>query len=171
MSHRIKQFLFVVMIFLLSCSGRMENSELVVEEKETLRGLKGVYVLVENLSPDIEEDELKLSTIQTNVELKLRMAGIKVLTREESSKELGIPFLYVQLNIMKSSGSYVFSILIELREWVYLTRDTTIECTATTWRNGTVGVAGSRNLDFIRDSIKDYVDKFINDYLSMNPKE
>ena len=37
---------------------------------ESLRGLKGVHVLIESLDKDIEEDGLKKSQIQTDVELK-----------------------------------------------------------------------------------------------------
>ena len=50
--------------------------------RETLRGLEGVEVLVENLSPEVERDGIDKTTIKTDVELKLRQTGIKVLTPE-----------------------------------------------------------------------------------------
>ncbi len=51
--------------------------------RESLRGIPGVYVLIEHLNPDAESDGLTRTQLRTDVELKLRLAGIKVFTREE----------------------------------------------------------------------------------------
>lgn len=82
MARLIKMFSVMVMILIYSpvAHGQLSTG------KESLKGLKGVNVLVDNLKPDIEKDGLKTSSIQTDVELKLRMAGIKVLTFEEWEK-------------------------------------------------------------------------------------
>jgi hypothetical protein len=40
-------------------------------------------VVVESLTSDIEADGLRKDSIKTDVELKLRLAGIKVLTEKE----------------------------------------------------------------------------------------
>jgi hypothetical protein len=42
---------------------------------------------------------------------------------------------------------------------------------ATTWSVTAVGTVGRENLRNIRDFIKDDVDKFVNAYLSVNPKK
>ena len=47
----------------------------------SLKGIKGLRVTVETLNPSIEADGLREYQIRTDVELKLRLAGIKVLTR------------------------------------------------------------------------------------------
>jgi hypothetical protein len=52
-------------------------------EAESLRGISGVYVLVENLSDEARRDGLNEQDIQTDVGLKLRLAGVKVLTEAE----------------------------------------------------------------------------------------
>ena len=141
---------------------------------ESLRGLKGVYVFVEYLYPDIEKDGLRKDSIQTDVVLKLQLAGIKVLTRKEFVKEPGRPYLYINVNSVKNeSFSYVYYIEVDLIQKVFLARDPkTRTFGTTTWRKVGMGIVGEQKADDIRDNIKDLVDKFINDYLSVNnPKD
>ncbi len=130
-----------------------------------------MYVAVEGLDPDIEKDGLNKSSIQTDVELKLRIAGIKVLTEEEVKKEPGMPWLYVQVYSVKGLGFHAISIVLELNQGVYLSRDLKIGCVAATWSTRYVGYAGAGTVNRLRDNVKDKVDEFINDYLEMNPKE
>ena len=139
---------------------------------ESLRGLKGVYVMIGDLKPDIEEDRLEKEQIQTDVELKLRLAGIKVLTREEYEKELGRPYLYVSgISMKREIGSHVFNTQVELVQQVQLTRNTKISLTTKTWSTSDIGYVGEKDVaNYVRDAIKDGVDEFINDYLSVNPK-
>lgn len=54
---------------------------------------------------------------------------------------------------------------------VSLKRDSQISINAVTWNVESVGIAGSDNLNDVRDRIKDRVDQFINAYLSVNPKK
>ncbi len=139
MVRLIKMFSVMVMVLVLS-------SVVYTDEftKLTLKGLKGVDVIVEGLNPDIEKDGLHKSSIQTDVELKLRMAGIKVLTEEESLKESGMPYLYVNVNSGKiKTGFYVYSILVELKQAVFLSRDVNILCMGSTWSPGSIGILGA----------------------------
>ncbi len=161
----------LMVLFLLIPSSVLAQTD---SEVESLKGLKGVNVLVEVLNPDIEADGLSIDNIQTDVELKLRLAGIKVLTRQEMLKEPGSPYLYVNVNSHKiESGTYSFNIMVSLKQGVYLECDSSIRIFGvTTWNNATIGgVTRLQNVsNFIRDGIKDFVDEFINDYLSVNPK-
>jgi|SoiMethySBSTD1v2_1073268.scaffolds.fasta_scaffold3308556_1 hypothetical protein len=51
--------------------------------RNSLRGLLGVEVIVEDLKPEVERAELSRTQLQTDVELRLRQSGIRVLTEEE----------------------------------------------------------------------------------------
>ena len=166
---RIKQFSLLVVIFLLS-SVTLAQAAL---NKETLRGIKAMEVVVENLEQDIEKDGLSTSTIQTDVEQKLRMAGIKVLTEEEWIKEPGSPYLYVGVSSYKrDTGLYAFHIEVELSQEVILYRKPDVLCPAITWACvGLTGTVGAKKVNGLRDRIKDKIDLFINDYFDMNPKE
>jgi hypothetical protein len=138
--------------------------------RATLRGLKGVYVAVEDLDPEIERDGLTRSQIQTDVKLKLRQAGIKVLSEEEWKREKGSPYLYVNAHIMKvMNGVYIFNITTEFIQEVHLVRNSDIKAPAAIWSAEILGI--SDHVTEIRDPAKDRVDKFIDAYLSVNPKQ
>jgi len=141
------------------------------DSRQTLKGIAGVYVLVEGLGPDEEQDGLSENRIRADVELKLSMTGIKVLTREESFNAPGKPYLYVNLNAMKISGisNYVYSVRIELNQDVWLDRDPKVRVSAVTWDVGNVGTVGTSRIDTIRDKIAYLVDMFINAWLAANP--
>lgn len=141
------------------------------DELESLRGLKGIYVLIENLPADIEEKGgLTKDQIRTDIELKLRLAGIKVVSREERSTIPGWPCLYVNINPMKRKTELVvYAIQTELSQEVFLERNPNIQIKAITWSRGMIGTVGEAKLSQIRTSLKDLIDEFINDYLSVNP--
>jgi hypothetical protein len=70
----------------------------ITDQKDTLKGLQGIYVVVEDLyaKPETEEWGLTRQQLLTDVELRLRQNGIKVLSSlEECSSTPGSPYLYV----------------------------------------------------------------------------
>ncbi|MFC1485468.1 hypothetical protein ACFL55_00395 [Candidatus Latescibacterota bacterium] len=164
-----KSGILMGLMILISTSGYAQNSDI-----ESLRGLTGIYVLVENLQSEIIADGLNEEQIQTDVELKLRLAGIKVLTREEFLKESGHPHLYIIVNSIKNkTGLYSYSIIVSLDQSIYLQRNPEIDIFgATTWRSKyNISTVGEFYIDTsVRDAIKDRIDIFINDYLSVNPR-
>ncbi len=147
--------------------------------RETLRGLKGVLVVVEPIEPEIEKAGLTRNQIQTDVELKFRTAGLNVLTQEKRNtviiKPSGGAYLYVNSQILKLHNipsyfqvdAYVFSIDLELYQAVYLMRNKK-RAAALTWSTGVLGT--NRDLDKIRSEIKGRVDVFLDAWLSVNPK-
>lgn len=142
-------------------------------DEKSLQGIQGLYVLIEPLTSEVERAGLHITDIRTDVELKLQLAGIYVLTEEESSKKAGSPYLYVNANVMlsrESQGVFHYSISCELDQVVTLTRDPSIITFASTWNVGGVGLVGANRLPDIRATVRDLVDQFINAYLSVNPK-
>ncbi len=75
---KVKKYWILAVVILISgvvvCWARGEY------DRKTLKGIKGFDVIVEGLSSDAKEAGLTRERLQTLVELKLRMAGIKVLT-------------------------------------------------------------------------------------------
>jgi len=141
-------------------------------DRATLRGLKGVEVLIEPLAPKMEEDGLLAKQIQTDVELRLRSVGIRVLSREEALKAPGSSYLYVNVNALSlEEVQWVYSLRVELCQDVLLERDPSIGAFGVpTWSVRAVGRVGRLNLRHIRETVADCVDRFINAYLSVNPK-
>jgi len=143
-------------------------------QRKTLAGLQGVRVVIEDLSPDAERDGLSKPTLQTDVELKLRQAGITVLTRETGNPAPGDPWLYLNVaTVKRSTGLYAFNVYLKLNQDVRLTRAPSTMMSAVTWDAlGTVGIVGSEPFSStVRGVVKDQVDQFINAYLAANPKK
>lgn len=140
--------------------------------RASLRGLEGVYVSVERLNPEIEKDGVTEGLIRRDVELKLRMAGIRALSKEEWFDVMGSPYLYVNVNalILRETREYIYSIHIAFKQNVYPVREPIVILGATTWSIG--GIIGiTSDLDKIRASLKGRVDEFIDAYLSVNPRK
>jgi len=153
-----------------------------VKARETLKGLKGVYVWVNFSTSDseaLEKTGLSEEIIRTDVELKLRLAGINVVSKEEIYSVPGMPQLAVQIAEYVTSTlpstqdrQIAFNICVELLQAIYLARNPTITTVTRTWSSGSIGM-GYTNKNIvtqIRNCIKDHVDSFINAYLSVNPK-
>jgi hypothetical protein len=138
--------------------------------RETLRGLQGVYVNIE-LAASSEIDIKSLSKqVQSDVESKLKSAGINLLSKEELFSVTGGPFLLVRVDLMKHEGKYISFILIQLYQHVFLIktpRDVTYP--AVTW--STDGVQAVLNaLEQMRGIVLEEVDRFAQEFRSANPK-
>src|SRR6266704_3096051 len=109
--------------------------------RNTLAGLTGMYVLVEHIPDEAERDGLDTTQIRTDVELKLRQAGITVLTQQEWLSTAAAPYLYVNVQVFKNSAHfYAYSANVELRQRVALVHNPSTSVLATTWSaRGTIG--------------------------------
>ena len=167
MKTRIILIVVLAMVFSLAWM-----DSLAFTDKATLKGLKGIAVVIEDLCPELNEVGLTERQIQTDVELKLRSAGIKVLTIEKALKEKDSSLIYINVNSFKykqrPQGWFVYNIICNLNEHVFLERNPYIKTLGTTWQNGYLGIG---NIKAIRESVKDRIDQFINAYLSVNLKE
>jgi hypothetical protein len=142
--------------------------------RRTLTGLPGVLVSVESL-PDNVRGLLAVDALQTEVELRLRLLGIRVLTKEEQLSVAGSPTLYLNVNVSSRSevpGLFAFDAFLALYQDVVLGRDPRIKEQAITWYTTGMGLVGRPNLEEgVRRAVRDELDEFINAYLSMNPKK
>lgn len=141
-----------------------------------LRGLGGVAVTVYDITQEAERDGLSQATLQTDVELRLRKAGIRVLTGEQWLNEPGQPTLKVIVGLYKVPSDrvdgYAKSLRGELWQHVLLSRNPSTILRAATWTSvELVGISNSDTLNkSIRDDVADLVDDFINNFLAENQK-
>jgi S1-C subfamily serine protease len=132
----------------------------------SLRGLSGVGVLVEMISPDAEAAGLTRDKVQTDAELRLRAAGLKVLTKEERYATAGGPYLYVNVNAYSQGGLITYAVGVSLRATAFLEHNGVAAFNAQVWDTGSVGRSDAEG---VRRSVRDAVDSFCNDYLKANP--
>ena len=142
--------------------------------KENLRGLPGVRVVVMFHAPTREEalDEVKrpgvLKTLEADTKVKLETAGIP-FSQSRFTDEIGKagnPRLILLVKFDQLNG---FETEVKLMQSVRLTRDPSIEFDAMTWSSD--GVGNKAEIAIIRRQIANEVDRFIVDYLSVNPKQ
>jgi hypothetical protein len=140
--------------------------------QEGLSGLPGVLLFVRDIKPDAEQDGLSKTSIYTDVDRQLRVAGIRILTQEEWDKLPGRPMLSIEIVTQKARGIslYIFGVEVSLSEQVTALRSGR-SITASTWESDVIGNVSEANLaESVRDNIRGEVDKFINAYRTANPK-
>lgn len=171
---RGKRWWFVFFVCALSIAVASSGFAIIARSnRATLRGLSGIGVLVERLAPEVEKGGLKANQLQTDVESKLRKAGIKILSREECAKTPGEPYLYVNLNVnvaKTESDIYPYAIDVMLIQRVSLQRNPGLLTHAVTWSIGGVGSISKPILGELREVVQETVDIFIQAYQAENPK-
>ena len=143
------------------------------DKRDTLRGLKEISVLVEYLPDDVEREGLNREHLQRDIEVRLRQAGLHVLTISEVANSPGAPYLYVAVYPITGPSLNVntYAVALTLKQLVQLSRNPSTELFATTWE-GPIhfgSLSDSRVLD-IRSRIFDAVGRFIVDYRDVNSK-
>lgn len=140
--------------------------------RETLAGLPGVHVVVEEVNPDAQRDGVTTSGIQTQAELLLRQAGLKVLSSDEWQATPGRPMLRLNLTVARNQLSiYGFNLDVQLLQTVALARDPSIFAACATWTvpNLVRLSAASALRTAARDAVQDQTEAFINAFLAANP--
>jgi len=135
-----------------------------------LVGIRTVAVAIEPLDADAATISLHESDLRTEVELKLRMAGLRVVPPPGA----GVPFLWVQVGVQPVSGAaeglYVYQVELAAYEFVELPR-TKEMVPGQLWVDGSFGNVGlGRARESIMGNVGRKVDGFLNAWLAANPK-
>lgn len=143
------------------------------QQRESLRGLQGVEVVVEEIKSDAQVDGLLQESIRAAVELILRSKGIRVLTQSERSEMPSKPYLYMSVGTDKqTSGQYSFSPRVELYQAVSVVHRPQHIMLAPTWFvPGKLRTVAQQNIRlWIINSIEPLIREFANDFLAVNPR-
>ncbi|MFC2103069.1 hypothetical protein ACFLSS_01445 [Bacteroidota bacterium] len=158
----MKQLLFTLIIsFLFSTQ--------IIAQRGVLTGLKSFEVIV-SLSEQLEAHSYNSDTIKTDVELQLKLSGIKVSNDfiKNISGQLFVDV--ITYDFYENYFAYTISLLVI--EAVFVPRLNIDDYGAITWHTNSVGVStfDYQGWQFIREIINEKVDNFLNDYLEDNPK-
>lgn len=140
--------------------------------RNTLTGLPGVRLVVEDIPLDAERDGMTTNGIRTQVELLLGRAGITILDLETWNKTPGKPLLRVAFVAVKNQlGTYGYNLDVQLFQTVQLSRQPSFSVDSATWQVPTmvhlVNVEGLR--DNLRQDVEDKVGAFVSSFLAANP--
>ncbi len=139
-------------------------------QADTLRDLSGVYFIIEPLRADVEADGLTTAQIQQDVELKLRHAGIYLMTETEWERTPGKPFLYIRVNTVKKEARYAYHLQVKLFQRVRLERYQAIPpVLVPTWSaREEIGVIDAGKIQEVRKYLAGTMEEFIKAYLALN---
>jgi hypothetical protein len=140
-------------------------------QRETLRNLPGVWVVVEKLPSELEQIGVTQGQVQTDAENRLRKAGIAILTQEECWQTPGMPWLYITVALLKASTTtYATTIGAVLNQEIMLTRNPQLKAFGATWDAGVhLGAISAESLPTVRESVGSLVEHFTADYQVVNP--
>lgn len=169
--------IFLAVVQVTQVAGKSEQKanttprvKFVTEQREILAGLQGVYVDVA-ITPKAEKHGFYSERFKIDVELQLRQYGIKVIPPTLSSKYTAVLSVSINPIIDETARNVAIRIDIRLVEVVILLRNKSVVTLAATWLAQSTGLDSLPGVDGARDSVKNLVDRFINDYLAANPKE
>jgi hypothetical protein len=133
--------------------------------RETLRGLPGVEVAVEDIPPELLFAGLTQATLLAEVQQRLRLAGITVYESQKANPSSAKPYVYVHLNALTLPGSqHAVAVQVHLRQTLLATTGTVAVVNAMTWdAHDVFGLAASQ-APLLKAAILEMVDRFIADW-------
>lgn len=145
-----------------------------VAGRESLKELPPFTVEIEELPSAVTDLGITKLQLQTDVELRLRKASIKILDVKDSGSVLA-PFLLVRITGIKatSSPTVACSISIGLNQMTSIPRLESVQplFMTETWHTGTIIIGGTTTVSQgLRGVVGDLVDEFTNAYLFANTK-
>jgi hypothetical protein len=163
----MKRKILMFMGFLL---GTMVTVAHATGDRDNLKGLKGVFMVIDPLSADLEKRGVTRDELQTRLVVKLREAGIGIVSVKEASRTPGQPILQLKVASVKKTTGDGFVIQLWMNEKVIFDRDRSRIVHGITWIQTTIAFDGELQSRGIYDSVDEVLNEFINDYLAANPK-
>jgi hypothetical protein len=137
-------------------------------ERVSLTGLTTVSVVVEDLSAIAKKSGLVGATLQTDVERRLKAAGISVTSDADA-------YLYVHVTVADPGPSSPLPYIVEvaLMQEVTLPRGlkTRTPLQSATWWVNSLGLSGPDRLrSGVTDKVAEFADNFVRAFRSVNPR-
>jgi hypothetical protein len=154
-------------LLLLSLAGFLAHARVETRYKsDSLRGLRGAYVSVQYGGTPHREAGLTSSQIAAEVSLRLRIAGLNVLTESEWRQEPGRPYLYVNIAETTIPGQgkadlgQVYTCSVDLMQETSLMRSPGSAVDACTWSRGATIIVPPNDLGQVRVLVGDLATEF-----------
>lgn len=162
----------IVMLLLLSGIVVATAEATGVLERESLRGLSGIFVVVQELGQNGKTSGLSGGTIRTAVERILRDNGIQVFSGQEGRTGLSAAILEITATPVKSRNLSAYGINVTgvVIQQVFLRNGSEMNTPAITWGKSHTAVVDSKSVKAqIMENVESIAVEFANDFLSVNP--
>jgi hypothetical protein len=124
-------------------------------------GLKRVAVFVDLAKPPGTSQEISRSQLQTDVETRIRRAGVNVVSHQPTTARPEMPLIYLNVKIAKIDDMYAYNVDILC---MAVSRGQAMPSKLANCNLGTSGLVAA--LGQVREKVADLVNLFIKDYLS-----
>ena len=142
------------------------------DARATLRGLKGVRIVVEDVSAELRERGITEDVVLAETERQLRQGGIPIYTEKQRRAFPGEPVLHVQVlaQVDVRFDEAAFGVRLELRQNAHLERDRSMRAPGvTTWSTGGIGEAARDWRQVLRDEVAYHAGRFVEAWQEANP--
>lgn len=157
-------FILIMLVAFLAPASAFSQTE---SSLKTLNGFDTLKVEVENLAPDLEQAGLKKEQIQTDIETKLRAAGLKIKNSNESINPYVV--LYVSVNSIDNGvGGFAVSVHSSLNQIVVLDRNKSLATVAGTWESRSIVSVIKEKVQAVRGFVNGQIDLFVKAYQKAN---
>jgi len=134
-------------------------------DRATLRGIKGVGVVIDTLDPEVVRIGLTANALEARIEQRLERAGVPVA--KGAAEFVGLRIMQVH----DKKGPYGLCISAGVYQPVLLSRDRNVKTATATWDVQTVVVADPKLVqEAAMASVDELVDRFATAWKSANPK-
>ena len=164
----MEEMLLLVLIFFslffVGCSIKTSEPYQNNYEKSSakMNGIKAVAVFVELAKPPGASQEMSRNQLQTDVETKIRQAGVNVVSQKTTSALPDVPLIYVDIKIAKIDKMYAYNVDILCMN---ASQGRTMPAKLANCNLGTSGLVAE--IVQVRGKVADLVNLFIKDYLSV----
>jgi hypothetical protein len=135
-------------------------------DRATLRGIKGVGVVIDTLDAEVVRIGLTANALQARIEKRLDHAGVPVT--KDAAEFVGLRIMQVH----DKKGPYGLCISAGVYQPVLLSRDHNVKTATATWDVQTVVVADPKLVqEAAMTSIDDLIEAFATAWKSANPKQ
>ena len=160
---RLPKWVWVALVSLLVAGPA--SAHLRLGQPEVLTGLTAVRLEVERIKPEIERDGLFGDMLLEDMELKVRIAGIRLAPADESANT---PVLYLNVDALKCSFGYVYNIGLYLIEPATPVRHPGAVRAITLRIPEQLGI--TERLSGVREAADDIIDEFVKAWKKVNSK-
>jgi hypothetical protein len=132
-------------------------------QRRSLAGVRGAHVHLILHGEELEALQLTDARLRPEIESRLAAAGLRVLDVAASAREPGVPWLFVNVGVQKSSDTkaYVWAMRVELEQRSCLQRDPNICESWPTWATARFGSASRRRMKTLNEDVGALVDEFV----------
>jgi len=163
------RMIVVALVCLSFCAGSA-RADGVSWPLDALTGLEAVDVEVNPISTDASRDGLRTTTLQADIEKRVRQVGLRIVTqRIRQVPHMG--FLRLTVDAVPSESdqgaSYEYQMRLELHQEVAIEDNPAVRATAVTWRTSTAAILWTNSLvRSVRCSLQTMLDRFVEDLVS-----